>query len=217
MDIFDFWRPVGAKDNIHPADHHVFQRLADDTHGFQLDCLPGPFKGPLRTAPVVLLFLSPGFKDVDREHAATVEGQAYYARSRTGEAPLPTKEDHPASYAWSAKVIKQFGVQYEEVRAKVAFLNIGPYKSASFDDWPLLSALPSCRAAIDWAQTVLFPEAEAGNRVVVCLRSARHWGLSKGSPAKGNLFAPHHTQDGMMVHGPEREAIKAVAQRAVLG
>lgn len=207
MDIFEFWRDLAASDRIHPSDRQVFERLPQGAHGFQLDCLPGPFKGPLRTARVVLLFLSPGFKDVDREHAASEAGQAYYARSRTGDAPLPAREEHPASYDWSARIIRQFGVSYEEVRSEVAFLNIGPYKSAAFDDWPMLAALPSCRMSIDWAQTVLFPEAEAGKRVVICLRSARYWGLQKGHRYAGTLFAPEHTQAGAMLRGEERERI----------
>lgn len=215
MDIFEFWHEVGAAERIHPADRTVFDRLPKGTHGFQLDCLPGPFKGPLRTAPIVLLFLSPGFKPIDRIHAAKPEGQAYYARSRTGNALLPLKEDHPASYEWSARVLRQFGVRYEEVRKKVAFLNIGAYKSKHFDSWPMLVALPSCRMAIGWAQKVLFPEAEAGRRVVVCLRSARYWGLQASHLYAGNLFAPEHTRTGTMVLGPERERIVEAVQRAV--
>lgn len=215
MDIFEFWHEVGAAERIHPADRTVFDRLPQDEHGFHLDCLPGPFKGPLRTAPIVLLFLSPGFKDVDREHAASAEGQAYYARSRTGDGALPSKEDHAASYNWSKRVLTQFGVQYEEVREKVAFLNICPYKSRSFEDKPMLAALPSCRMAIGWAQTVLFPEAETGRRVVVCLRSARYWGLQAGGSYTGTLFAPQHTRTGAMLLGPERKRIVEAVQRAV--
>jgi hypothetical protein len=62
----------------------------------------------------------------------------------------------------------------------LAILNIGAYHSKDFPDRHLLSALPSCRTSIDWAQKVLFPQAERRERLVVCLRAAGNWGLQKG-------------------------------------
>ena len=66
---------------------------------------------------------------------------------------------------------------------------------AKFNDWHMLTALASSRAALDGAQSVLFPQAERAERVVVCLRAARVWGLSRGEDGKAqvhgkSLFVP---------------------------
>jgi hypothetical protein len=58
---------------------------------------------------------------------------------------------------------------------KIAFLNVDAYHSEKFGDWHMLTALPSSRMALDWAQFELFGQAEEGKRVVVCLRSAQLW------------------------------------------
>ena len=193
-DIFEFWADVPGNALEHPADRVVLNRVA---HSFHRACLPGPFKGRLRTAPIVLLFLSPGFRDDDLVHAASPEGQEYYARSRTGMCDLPSPDEHPGSFGWSARIVRQFGIDYETARAKIAFLNISPYQSATFDDPHMLSALPWCRAALDWAQSVRFAQAEAGERVVVCLRSARHWGLEPGRAHSGTLLLHSATETAL--------------------
>lgn len=153
LDIFDYWAecPKGAR--IHPRDANV---LASAKHGFDLRCLPASFDGPLRTAPVVLLYLSPGFGAYDLEDATSPEGQARYALRWTGTAPLTGPDEHPAGFDWWSTRTARFG-PWETLRDKVAVLNIGPYKSATFRDWPMLSALPTCRAVLEWAQGVLFP------------------------------------------------------------
>ena len=217
--IFDFWADVAGFEHYHPADKDVLCRVK---HGFKIEKgLPGPFKGRLRTAPVVLLALSPGYNEIfDPEHAASAEGQAYYARSRSGDCDLPSKDEHEGSADWTARVVRQFGVDYEKARSKIAVLNIGAYKSERFNDGHMLAALASSRAALDWAQSELFPEAEAGKRIVVCLRSARYWGLSRGAEGRGqsyekSLFVPGCTPGGIMYQGELRDRIVAAVQEAV--
>ncbi|MCP1849402.1 MULTISPECIES: hypothetical protein [unclassified Bradyrhizobium] len=63
-DIFKFWSKIGKAETIHPLDRPIFDRL-NHSHGFDLRCLPCNFGGKLRTAPVVLLYLSPGFSEPD--------------------------------------------------------------------------------------------------------------------------------------------------------
>ena len=65
VDIFEFWSQIGWGENVHPADRKVFDRMDPHKHGFRLDCLPSSFGGLLRDAPVVLLYLSPGFGEQD--------------------------------------------------------------------------------------------------------------------------------------------------------
>ncbi len=53
----------------------------------------------------------------------------------------------------------------------------------------------------------MFLEAMAGQRVVVCMLSAKFWGLKKGNRYGKALFAPPVTRGGDMEHGRERNAI----------
>src|SRR5712671_5086241 len=74
-DIFEFWSQIKRGETIHPADREVFSRINPNKHGFQLDCLPACYGGKLKTAPVVFLFLSPGYSEFDREDAQSDAGQ----------------------------------------------------------------------------------------------------------------------------------------------
>ncbi|MCB8882395.1 hypothetical protein ACELLULO517_19260 [Acidisoma cellulosilytica] len=94
--IFDFWADLPADTKVHPADLPIFKRLGDGTdtgHGFNLKCLPVPFAGPLRTAPIVLLYLSAGLADQDLNEAESHEAQARQTRQRRGDSPLPSEDD----------------------------------------------------------------------------------------------------------------------------
>ena len=83
-DIFEFWSRIERGERIHPDDKKVFDRMAPEEHGFNLNCLPACFGGRLRSAPIVLLYLSPGFSDTDLTDANTDDGKDYYARRWKG-------------------------------------------------------------------------------------------------------------------------------------
>jgi len=213
-DIFDFWSEVGPKDRVHPRDYRILSRVE---HGFDLRCLPGCFAGPLKTAPVVLLYLSPGFDDKDLVDATSKEGQRRYSETRKGLQPLPGPDEHYAAWRWWKARTGCFG-EWDELKSCIAILNIGAYHSRTFADAPLLAGLPSSRASLDWAQCVLFPQAEAGERVVVCLRTARFWGLAEGKKYGRALFAPKVTRGGHMLHdGTMRENVVAAVRKAIHG
>lgn len=209
-DIFQFWSEISEDAFEHPRDRSVLRRVE---HKLAHDCLPQAYRGCLRTSAVVLLFLSPGLDPGDPEHCSTEEGKRYYASQRSGDCPLPKEKAHPSAYKWLTKIIRQFDISYEQACTTVATLNIGAYKSKSFNDWPMLAALPSSRVALDWVQSVLFPEAEEGNRVVVCLRSPKYWGL--GGEPRGSLFAPPCGRNAFMIHGKMRERVKIAVKDAV--
>ena len=212
-DIFQFWSEISEDAFVHPADRLVLQRINPNFHR---ECLPQAYRGNLRDAPVVLLFLSPGLDKGDNEHSASEKGRRYYAQQRIGKCDLPCEDQHESAYRWLTKILKQFGINYEQARSAVATLNIGAYKSESFHDWHMLAALPSSRICLDWAQSVLFPQAEAGERVVVCLRSPKYWGLRTGF-SRGWLFCPKTTRNAFMRRDDEmRERVKAAVQEAVL-
>jgi len=204
IDIFAFWSVVGPTDTVHPADRDVFGRV-EGKHQFDLRCLPSCFMGPLRTAPNVLLYLSPGFRESDAEEAKSPREQDRYMRMRSGDQRLPGADEHKPTFAWWSSKTRVFGPA-EGLRTQIAVLNIGAYHSRKFNDDPLLVALPSSLVSIDWAQRELFPQAEAGDRIVICLRASRFWGLAKGLQ-HGFLFAPHVTQSGHMHEGEMRDEI----------
>jgi hypothetical protein len=150
VDIFEFWSQIGRGEHVHPADRSAFARMNPKKHGFRLDCLPSSFGGPLRDAPVVLLYLSPGFSDKDPDDAQTEEGKEYFFRRWRGYEPLRDKSN------WLQRRIKNFG-DYETVKNKIALLNIGAYHSIDVKSFGSLLALPSSRVSLGWAQDVLFP------------------------------------------------------------
>jgi hypothetical protein len=210
-DIFKFWQGLTGDDaRVHPADKNVLTRVK---HHFEDRCFAEPFRGPLRTAPVVLLFLAPGLHERDLVHSP--DADAFYSRQRTGRCDLPSEEEHKTARDWAIQVIKQFDVDYESVRSKFAFLNIAPYRSPRFHDRNMLAALPSARVALGWAQTVLFPEAEDGNRTVVCLRSPTYWGFDKGERYGKSLFAPECNRAGRMHNGKTRDEAVSAVRRAI--
>jgi hypothetical protein len=207
-DIFDFWSVVGPNDRVHPADKDVLSRVK---HSFDLACLPACFTGPLRTASVVLLALSPGLKERDRQAATLEAEQDYYMRRRGGNEPLPGR-DSGGSLWWMSRT-KDFG-RWETLRSKVAVLNIAAYHCKNFEDKPLLAALPSSRVSIGWAQDILFPKALAGEKVVICLRSARYWGLAENSEPFGHsLFAPPVNRGGHIAKGEARARINCAVAK----
>jgi hypothetical protein len=121
QDIFQFWSQMDRGAYIHPADKKVFDRMRPHKHGFRLDCLPSCFGGRLRDAPVVLLYLSPGFSKQDIIDAKTVEGKDYYVRRWKGYEPIRDIKPN-----WMVSRIRHFGA-YHEVKDKIALLNIGAY------------------------------------------------------------------------------------------
>ena len=211
-DIFSFWSGLSEEEaRIHPRDKNVLSRV---NNPFEHSCFAEPFRGRLKTAPVVLLFLSPGLHD--RDLSAQTQEHAYYSRQREGHCDLPTEHEHQTARIWATKVVKQFEIDYETARSKIAVLNVSPYRSKSFNDWHLLAALPSARVTLDWAQTVLFSEAEEDKRIVVCLRSSAYWGLDRTTKFGRSLYAPKCTRGGMMVLGGDRDEIVSAVKRAIL-
>jgi hypothetical protein len=208
-DIFQFWQSVPPSDHIHPADREVFARVSGDY--FSQNALPGCYMGPLRIAPIVLLFLSPGASEEDEPTEPLID---WHLRTRAGMEPLISKSLHASAFRWWTTRTKFLERSIEERAQKVAILNIGAYHSKTFEAHGLLAALPSSRVALDWAQNVLFRQAEAGERVVICLRAAKYWGLEAGREYSGTLFAPRVTRGGHILHAA-REKIVAAAQRAM--
>jgi hypothetical protein len=205
IDIFEFWNGIGRSEKVHPVDREVFERLGLDGHSFNHNTLPLCFGGPLRSACVVLLYMSPGYHPSDEVYAKTREGRDNYVRRRRGNEPLGSA-DTPGGRWWRERT-RCFRVDDKIVATNLSILNIGAYHSKEMKDPQLLAALPSSRVSLDWAQAVLFPDAVAGKRVVVCMRAAKFWGLREGRAYGRALFAPEVTRRGHMVHNELRERV----------
>jgi hypothetical protein len=152
--IFEFWSDVPLTARHHPADAKV---LSASPTTYAATAYPSRSLVVCAPPPIVLLFLSPGFSESDIRHAESDEGQRYYRAQRTGDRGLPSEHEHLSAWRWWTKVVRQFGLTPEAASDKVAILNIGAYKSAVFRDWHMLTALPSSRVTLTWAQSVLFP------------------------------------------------------------
>ena len=208
MDIFEFWSQIKRGETVHPADREVFARINPEKHGFQLDCLPASYGGKLKTAPVVFLFSSPGYSAFDLEDAQSEQGKEYYLRRWTGEEPF---RDHGPGKAWLLSRTKIYA-PYEIARHYVATLNIGAYHSKDVKDYASLLALPSSRISLSWAQDVLFPQAERGERIVVCMRSEARWGLETDRRYGESLFAPLVNRGGHLLKNDMNRSIQKLIQ-----
>ena len=215
IDIFDFWGECTGDARTHPRDEPVFKWAGD--MGFDLRCLPSNIWGKLRSAPVVLLYLSPGFAEFDLEYASRPDSHAIYVRRRQGIEPLDSRENHEAGWKWWTQRTKVFGPP-GVLRDRLAILNLGAYHSKTFDAYHALTALPSSRAALAWAHEVLFPQALAGDKVVICMRAAIQWGLEPGRRYGRSLYVPPMVRGGYMKRAEDyaemrTEIIEAVRQK----
>jgi hypothetical protein len=206
-DIFEFWKDVGPTETVHPADLRI---LSDRRHNFQLECLPVPFYGPLKTARIVLLFTNPGYSAKDVEQLKDKAEQQFYWEQRQGTGLLRSQVSLKKKSWWVSRT-KRICSDPEFLRDKLAVLELCAYHSADFKDGRLLSELPSCKVALNWAQNVLFPRAKSRQLVVICLRAARRWGLAIGK-VDGYLFAPDVTRPGYMKESQERAEILEAAR-----
>lgn len=215
-DIYHFWAECPPDAACEPADAATLARFGEV---FRLNVPPSPMKGPLRTANLVLMALAPGFADQHAEQALSPGAKAHTVRSRSGVEPLPTPKEHAGTARRVARITKPFDIDYAAARGRVAVLNIGAYHTGDFRRWAMLPTLASSRASLSWAHDVLFPEAERGDRVVMCLRSAEHWGLKPGKRYDGHLYAPMTVRSGHMrvseKHAELRSGIVAAARKAV--
>jgi hypothetical protein len=211
-DIIDYWRNLGASVRVHPDDELIFAQ-GKWSHSLELSCVPVPFYGPLKTAPVVLLYLNPGLTAADLDAANDEQAKLFWFQQRRGEASLRSQVGLTQKSWWVSRT-KCFQIDPEVLRHKLAVLELCAYHSRSFTDAKLLDKLPSCRASLQWAQTVLFPAARQRRRVVICLRAAKRWGLVPGT-TDGHLFAPLTTRSGHMHHNAQRIDIIAAVKGAV--
>jgi hypothetical protein len=188
-EIFECWSPseITPDARKHPRDIAFLERTQP---AFDFSGLPGCFMGPLRTAPVVLLYSAPGPWDpADSVGARAIAMQNWCARTRTGTEPLPDDRFWPDCWKWWKAHTKRFG-DWQNLKTKVAFLNLMPYHMrGDFKDRDVIGKLPTSTVAMKWANETLFTAAREKKRVVVCMRAQGDWNLSLQED--GYLFAPN--------------------------
>ena len=214
-DFLDFWSKAIPNLQVHPDDEAA---LKTNRHEFQLDALVGPWMGPVRTAPVIILMLNGGLVGNGEEAVAAQmpTARASMARTLTGDAPLPNWEGNPKGREWTTKRLAQFGLSYKAAADKVAFINLMPYRSKNgAKDIRMADRLESCRVMRSWMRDTIFKEAEAGERIVICLRSHQQWGLERGTNRGVSLFSPVCNRGGYTLLN-EREPIAKAVRQAVL-
>src|SRR5262249_34503233 len=165
-DFLRFWEKVKPSLHIHPDDAMA---LKSHRHALELGALVGPFMGPVRSAPVVLLTLNGGFNGAEIAEAKVQSARDEMAYNLGGNAPLPTFATNPKGRVWAEARLRQFGLNYQNAGSKVAFINLIPYRSSegSKDKKRMIPHLASSRIVLAWACDTLFREAESGKRVVV--------------------------------------------------
>jgi hypothetical protein len=114
-----FWWKAANSLQQHPDDEAV---LRTKRHHFRLDTLVGPFQGPVRTAPVVLLTLNPGWSGVEPGEAKMPKVREAMVCNLKSDAPLTWFETNPEGLKWTRSVVQQFGVTYDRARMKVCAL-----------------------------------------------------------------------------------------------
>src|SRR5262245_10203036 len=108
-DLLEFWAKC-ANLHIHPDDEPALQ---ESDHEFRLDALVGPWMGPIRTAPVVLLTLNPGFSGVEMAEAKDPAVREAMACNLGGEAPLPTFATNPGGRKWTERILSRLDLSYQ--------------------------------------------------------------------------------------------------------
>ena len=156
--------------------------------------------------------MSPGWNENDVKRAKTQEERDWYHERRKGYQPL--SGPGRSGWKWWTSRTREFG-NWQALQSKIAILNIGAHHSKKAPGHSFLPSLPSSRVSLDGAQTVLFPEAIAGGRLVVCLRAHRFWGLEPNRQYGKALFAPEVNRGGHMKNEPMGDEIKRAVKAAI--
>lgn len=165
---------------------------------------PLPFVGDVKGSRVCFLLLNPGLCELDYFAEYRVRAFARRLRAnlrqdfRNTEYPFfpldPNLSWHSGNRYWQNKLapvidelVMQTGRTHADVRKIVAqnvcALELVPYHSvANSVTGTVRRDLPSAQMVRQYVQEVLLPDARAGRRLVVAMRSTKDWGINRSSP-----------------------------------
>lgn len=146
---------------------------------FALDVPPGHINGNLRTAPVVVLFLNPGFEDEDKQVFEKEDCRILLFEPIRGESDFPLWFNRWRK--WFLQRVKLDGMTDEKIGKNVSIFNVCSYASRDAKRLKpsILNSLPSSQAAIEYLHEVLIPQAQRGERFIVVCRTAWAWKIDK--------------------------------------
>ncbi len=191
-----------------PADFESYvsgPRFGDaEDHRLHLSLFPVPYAGDLRSAPVVILALNPGFKHSD--YWAEFKDSEFQKRLRTNLRQLFNDTDYPfpfldpqfcwhSGFRWWERKLRDViqsiakeryrGYRGSYLRAlkflsqNLACIELIPYHSDTFRDHRLLKELPSAKHARTFVRENLVPAAIAGKRTVIVTRQKAGWEMPR--------------------------------------
>jgi hypothetical protein len=209
---------------VHPEDREDVENLFDYHKDF-LNTYPAPYWGPLRTAKLVLAYAGPGNtigqgENGDVGQAQSVDWLARRHNSLSGDAPLDDKLHHGVLQSWFRtrlrSVLKDRDANLDQFSNAIAFINLTAYRGTE-TKWEEVAFLPSTQVMRNWARSDLFPDAEAGRRVVIIMRAHKWWGIRKAPWSKGSLFAPPVNRAGVLLSEQDVGKAAQAAARKILG
>lgn len=174
----EFWSRCGKDAKQHPDDA-LFLKELQNLRGrykrpatFEFQFPPSPFDGPLEHARLVICLANPRYTGLQGDISTII------LRQRHGTAPLPPEWDD----WYGPRIAKRLGSSMDELRTKVAVLNVCPYASERMDgpETSLAAGLPSVWAAQRHLRDVLIPRARNGGLQLVFLRKHELWGITEG-------------------------------------
>ncbi len=164
--------------NVHPDDRQFLQdmqKARGKNHrpaSFEFTFPPCPFDGPLDKATIVICLANPSYDNLDGDIKQLIMSQ------RDGRRPLPKEWDK----WYRGKLAEPLALTMDEIRDKVAVLNVCAYESRSMETPEINHAagLPSVWAAQKYLRETLIPKALSKQIHLVVLRKHQLWGITEG-------------------------------------
>jgi len=103
------------------------KKSSRNTNIFALDVPPGHINGNLRTAPVVALFLNPGFEDEDEQVFEKEDCRILLFEQIRGESDFPLWFNRWRK--WFLQRVKLDGMTDEKIGKNVSIFNVCSYAS----------------------------------------------------------------------------------------
>jgi len=183
--LFEFWKDLPDKECIHPKDLDVINQ---NKGVFELHVPPGHINGRLKTAPVVALFLNPGFEEEDKQGFENEECRKLLFEQIQGESDFPLWFNRWKQ--WFLPRVKIGSMTEDQIAKNVSIFNVCSYasKDAKLLKSSIIDSLASSQVAIQYLHDVLIPQAKRGERFIVVCRAAWAWKVNKSMECENIRF-----------------------------
>jgi hypothetical protein len=205
-----------------------------------LSLLPVPYLGDLDHATIVILDLNPGLEYTD--YWAETKMPALQRRLMDNlqqsfegvEFPFlfldPEFCWHTGFIYWEKRLrsvikriaAKEFKNSYfdalRDLSRKLAYVELVPYHSCSFDDRILRDRLASVQRALDYARKSLIPDAIEGKRTLIVPRHTKVWTEAWGSPPNNEYLVVYPREQAQAASlGPNSPGGEAILRSYGVG